>query len=157
MVEDATALPIRIVDLSLAEPFPANRLSSSLIKQVPYERKQPASTLLDRLIDLCDGKGSASSGEIRMRAASLLRRRARPLAQKFDKHAWPIPNRQQLETLSSTLMDLSTRHERTYMIYSDSWALPLTLEMNSRLNLDGAGSSELFELILGNIKAVDQA
>lgn len=152
MHEKSRAAPIEFVELALAHPDEQIAPKDPQLLRVVYTTRAPFTSLTASLIEAIGQPDGPKERRAKKVVSSWIQRWLQPFAWKADKVLRLMPATKQLNQTVHQLTTLRPRFDRTYVIYTDEWNLPLAIEVVERLGPDGAGSVELLDLVLGSIE-----
>lgn len=116
-----------------------------------YQSRSILGTAVDSFVRRLDDPGPSVRARLGREAASVARRKARPIAQVVDRSVTPLPNRAAMKELVNWIEMQRAGDRPLYIAYTDGWALPLAVELTGAMHCAGSGSDEMVSKLLDSL------
>lgn len=148
---DAIVAQASGTDASLVVVAPVGSELRAAFPSFTYESRSTLATLVDWLVRRLDAPGASVAARLGRGSAGIARRRARPVAQYFDRSLMPLPDRAAMADVVTWIETQRAPDQPMYVAYTDGWALPMAVELTRLLPCAGSGSVEMVAKLLGSL------
>lgn len=148
---EAIVTRISDTDATLVVVAPVGSEVPAAYPSFTYQSRSILGTAVDSLVRQLDDPGRTIRARLGRGAASVARRKARPVAQVVDRSVTPLPDRAAMTELLDWIEMQRSGDRPVYIAYTDGWALPLAVELTGSIPCAGSGSVEMVSKLLDSL------